>query len=99
VTLEELVVEFETEIPRIIAEEAHWVASQIRAKTPPNRVKTRNGVYVQVHGQTATVGIRFAKRYSGDTPTHQRLREQWRQLRPLVRERMITKLNDLLKGS
>lgn len=96
--LEDLVIEVEAQLPTVLAEEAQWFADQLRSRVATNRVQTRNGIYVRVSGNTATVGIRFANKYPGNTPTRQWLREQWRQLRPLVRERIISKLNDLLKG-
>ena len=97
--LEDLVIEIEAQLPDLLAQEANWLANELKKRTPSNRVQTRSGIYVRVGDQSATVGIRFAKYYGGNTPTRQWLREQWRQLRPLVRQRIIQKLNDFLQGS
>ena len=96
--IEDLVIEVEAQLPSVLAAEAQWFADQLKSRVPSNRVQTRNGIFVRVSGNSATVGIRFAKQYPGNTPTRQWLREQWRQLRPIVRERILSKLNDLLKG-
>lgn len=96
--LEDLVVEVNFELPNILAEEARWLAEQIRSQTPANRAKTRSGIYWTASGNRATVGIRFAKQYAGQHPTHRRLRAQWQELRPLVRQRIIEKINEVLQG-
>ncbi len=97
--LEDLVIEVQASLPELLAEEANWLAGELKKRTPTNRVQTRSGIYVRISDRTATVGIRFAKYYGGNTPTRQWLREQWRQLRPLVRQRIIQKLSDFLQGS
>lgn len=97
-TLEEFVIELEARIPEILAEEANWLAEELRKRTPSNYQKTRSGIYVQLRGRQATVGIRFSKYYEGNTLTVQRLRQQWAQLKPLVRQRIIFRINEYLKG-
>ena len=97
-TAEELIEELEYKLAFIVADQAAWLARKIRSGTPSNLTRTRAGIYYQAAGLTAVVGIRFARRYAGNTPTGQRLQKQWSELRPQVRNRIISDINNLLKG-
>ncbi len=96
-TLEEFAIEFHAQLPAILAEEANWLADELKRRTPSNLQRTRTGIYVQLRGRQATVGIRFSKYYEGNTLTVRRLQQQWQTLKPLVRQRIISKINDFLK--
>ena len=97
-TAEELLQDLETRIAVIVAEQAAWVAQRIQNQTPANRTRTRAGIYWRATGLTASVGIRFARRYAGNTPTEKRLQSQWNELRPQVMRRIISEINQLFKG-
>lgn len=97
-TAEELIEQLETRIAAVVADQAAWLAKQFRSRTPSNLTKTRAGIYWQATGLTAVVGIRFARRYAGNTPTGQRLQAQWNELRPQVRQRIISGINEILQG-
>ena len=97
-TAEELFEELENGIAVVVADQAAWLARKFREQTPANRAKTRAGIYWKAAGSTAFVGIRFARRYAGVTPTGRRFAAQWNELRPQVRQRIIIGINDILKG-
>jgi len=97
-TAEEIIEELEVKLAVVVADQAMWLANEFRKRTPSNRTKTRSGIYWQATGLTAVVGIRFARRYAGNTPTGQRLQKQWNELRPQVRQRIISDINQILKG-
>lgn len=97
-TAEELLEDLEWKVAVIVADQAAWLAMKLRQRTPANLTRTRAGIYWKAASGTAYVGIRFARRYAGTTPTGQRFEKQWNELRPVVRQRIINDINDLLKG-
>jgi hypothetical protein len=97
-TAEELFEDLEIKVAILVADQAAWLAQQFRHETPANLTRTRAGIYWKATGLTAHVGIRFARRYAGSTPTGQRLQRQWNELRPQVRQQIISGINDILKG-
>lgn len=97
-TAEELIEDLEVKLAYVVADQAAWLAMKFRQRTPANLTKTRAGIYYKTTALTAYVGIRFAVRYAGQTPTGQRFEKQWNELRPQVRQRIINDINDLMKG-
>ena len=97
-TAEELIEELEWKVAVIVADQAAWLALQFRNRTPANLTRTQAGIYWKATATTAYVGIRFAHRYAGTTPTGQRFEKQWNELRPQVRQRIIYGINEILKG-
>ena len=95
----EFAVYLESEVAAIIAEEALIAGKWIRSQTPSSRRKTKQAIFVRVAKATAIVGLKFAREYAGRTETHKRFERQWRELRPLVRQRIIQRFNDIFKGS
>lgn len=74
--------------------------NRFRRRTPADRRKTRRAIYSEVHGTKARVGLRFAKQYpSQGTTTRKQFREQWKQIKPHVRQLIITELSAVLKGT
>ena len=97
-TTEDLIENLESQLADIVADQARWLAQQFRNRTPANLTRTRSGIFYQATALTAYVGIRFAVRYAGTTPTGKRFEKHWNDLRPQVRERIISEINDFLKG-
>ncbi len=97
-TADELIEDLEWKVAVIVADQAAWLAMKFRQRTPANLTRTRAGIYYKATALTAYVGIRFAVRYAGQTPTGQRFERQWNELRPQVRQRIISSINDITKG-
>jgi len=73
---------------------------RFRRRTPANRTRTRRALTAKVNGLKSKVGLRFSKQYpSRGTETQQRFEQQWQNIRPLVRQELINRFNQLLKGS
>lgn len=98
-TLTELINRLESGIAEAVAEEARLLASEIRGKTEPTRIKTKRAIRARVSGTRAKVGIYFAERYAGTrTTTHDNFKRHWRELRPKARRRMIARINNAING-
>jgi len=90
--------QLEKQVAEAVAAEAALIASEIRAKTPPRRIKTRQSVKVRQNGTKAKVGLHFAERYSGSaTPTHKFFKKQIRQIRPKAKRRLIARIMDIIE--
>jgi hypothetical protein len=90
--------QLERRVSEAVAAEAVLIASEIRAKTPPRRIKTRQSVRVRRNGTKAKVGLHFAQRYGGSaTPTHKFFKKQIRQIRPKAKRRLIARIMDIIQ--
>jgi hypothetical protein len=73
------------------------IAAEIRSKTPATRKKTRQAIKSRSQGTRAAVGIYFAQRYAGnDTTTHENFKRHWREIRPIAKQRLIARLQQIL---
>jgi hypothetical protein len=97
VTLTEFINRLEKRVAEAVAEEARLIASEIRSKTPATRKKTRQAIKSRSQGTRAAVGIYFAQRYAGnDTTTHDNFKRHWREIRPIAKQRLIARLQQIL---
>jgi hypothetical protein len=97
VTLTEFINRLEKRVAEAVAEEARLIASEIRSKTPATRKKTRQAIKSRSQGTRAAVGIYFAQRYAGnDTTTHENFKRHWREIRPIAKQRLIARLQQIL---
>jgi hypothetical protein len=97
VTLTEFINRLEKRVSEAVAEEARLIASEIRSKTPATRKKTRQAIKSRSQGTRAAVGIYFAQRYAGnDTTTHENFKRHWREIRPIAKQRLIARLQQIL---
>jgi hypothetical protein len=97
VTLTEFINRLEKRVAEAVAEEARLIASEIRSKTPATRKKTRQAIKSRSQGTRAAVGIYFAQRYAGnDTTTHEHFKRHWREIRPIAKQRLIARLQQIL---
>jgi hypothetical protein len=96
-TLQELINRLEKQVAEAVAAEARLIASEIRSKTPAARKKTRQAIKSRSQGTRAAVGIYFSQRYSGnDTTTHENFKRHWREIRPIAKQRLIARLQQIL---
>ena len=96
-TLTEFINRLEKRVAEAVAEEARLIASEIRSKTPATRKKTRQAIKSRSQGTRAAVGIYFAQRYAGnDTTTHDNFKRHWREIRPIAKQRLIARLQQIL---
>ena len=96
-TLTEFIERLEKRVEEAVAEEARLIASEIRSKTPATRKKTRQAIKSRSQGTRAKVGIYFAQRYAGnDTTTHENFKRHWREIRPIAKQRLIARLQQIL---
>ena len=96
-TLQELINRLEKQVAEAVAAEARLIASEIRSKTPATRKKTRQAIKSRSQGTRAAVGIYFAQRYAGsDTTTHENFKRHWREIRPIAKQRLIARLQQIL---
>jgi hypothetical protein len=97
VTLTEFINRLEKQVAQAVAAEAQLIASEIRSKTPATRKKTRQAIKSRSQGTRAAVGIYFAQRYAGnDTTTHENFKRHWREIRPIAKQRLIARLQQIL---
>jgi len=97
VTLTEFINRLEKRIAEAVAAEAQLIAAEIRSKTPATRKKTRQAIKSRSQGTRAAVGIYFAQRYAGnDTTTHENFKRHWREIRPIAKQRLIARLQQIL---
>jgi capsid protein len=97
VTLTEFINRLEKRVAEAVAEEARLIASEIRSKTPATRKKTRQAIKSRSQGTRAKVGVYFAQRYAGnDTTTHENFKRHWREIRPIAKQRLIARLQQIL---
>jgi len=93
----EFVKRLEKEVAEAVAAEAILIASEIRGKTPATRRKTRQAIKSRSQGTRAKVGIYFAQRHGGSaTPTHEWFKQQWREIRPKAKKRLIARINHII---
>jgi hypothetical protein len=96
-TLQELINRLEKQVAEAVAAEARLIASEIRSKTLATRKKTRQAIKSRSQGTRAAVGIYFAQRFAGnDTTTHDNFKRHWREIRPIAKQRLIARLNNIL---
>ena len=96
-TLQEFINRLEKQVAQAVAAEAQLIASEIRSKTPATRKKTRQAIKSRSQGTRAAVGIYFAQRYAGnDTTTHENFKRHWREIRPIAKQRLIARLQQIL---
>jgi hypothetical protein len=96
-TLQEWIQRLEKRVAEAVAAEAQLIASEIRSKTPATRKKTRQAIKSRSQGTRAAVGIYFAQRYAGnDTTTHENFKRHWREIRPIAKQRLIARLQQIL---
>jgi hypothetical protein len=89
--------QLEKRVTEAVTAEAILIASEIRGKTPPRRIKTRQSVKARLYGTEARVGLYFAQRYGGSaTPTHEWFKKQWREIRPKAKKRLIARINNII---
>jgi ribosomal protein L29 len=95
--LNEWINQLEKRVAEAVTAEAVLIASEIRGKTPPRRIKTRQSVKARLYGTRARVGLYFAQRYGGSaTPTHEWFKKQWREIRPKAKRRLIARINHII---
>ena len=96
-TLTQFINRLEKQVAQAVAAEAQLIASEIRSKTPATRKKTRQAIKSRSQGTRAAVGIYFAQRYAGnDTTTHENFKRHWREIRPIAKQRLIARLQQIL---
>jgi hypothetical protein len=84
----------ETRVQSAVMQEAQAVVEELRARTPPNRQKTRRAAKAKGSGRTsATVELDFSEEYPGTrTTTHRMFRTNWAAIRPKAKQRLIQRL-------
>jgi len=93
----EFVKRLEKEVAEAVAAEALLIASEIRGKVPSRRIKTKQSVKARLYGTRAKVGLYFSQRYGGSaTPTHEWFKQQWREIRPKAKKRLIARINHII---
>lgn len=75
------------------------IARQIESETDPRRKKTREAIRIVSRPFVQRIGLQFAERYaSRNTATHRNFKAQWTRLRPRVKQRLLIRFRETLKG-
>lgn len=99
-TLLEFADHLETESRNHVIEACRTAAQSLLQSTPADRPKTRQAIRLEIRGTRGTVGLRFRTKYpTAGTPTLKRFAAQWKGIRSRLREQIIRRINDTLKGN
>jgi hypothetical protein len=90
--------QFESRVASAVAVEASVIADELRRDIPSNRTLTRQAVKVRrLTRHSVEIALNFQRRYpSKNTETHRLLKRSWATIRPIARQRFVSRLNESL---